>query len=249
MRQLIKHLPCEDIIYFGDTARIPYGGKSKETIQRYAIENAIFLIKKNIKLLVVACNTADAQALDSLQQLFTIPIIGVITPSIELAIAATKNQHIAVLGTNGTIQSGIYQKGILQRLPGAKIVPVACPLLVHIVEERYIHHPVSTMLVEEYLHPLKRENIDTVILGCTHYPLLAPVFQEVMGPHIHFIDSGEACAHRVSEQLHSLNLCTPKSAKGRHQYFVSDDPEKFQLAGQTFLGTSIDSVQLVRHPL
>ena len=195
MRQLID-LPHEDIIYFGDTARIPYGGKSKETIQRYSIRNAIFLIKKRLNFLLSPAIRLMRKLLDRLQQLFNIPIVGVIKPGIEQAVKTTKNQHVAILGTKGTIQSGAYQKGILQRLPHAKIIPVACPLLVHIVEEKYTHHPISKILVEEYLHPIKSENVDSIILGCTHYPLLSHLFQESAGPEVHLIDSGIACAHK-----------------------------------------------------
>jgi glutamate racemase len=245
MRQIIQDMPNENTIYFGDTARLPYGGKSQETILRYSIENAIFLMEKKIKLLIIACNTADAMALARLRQIFNVPIIGVIEPGVEEACRATKNQVIAVLGTKGTIQSTAYQKSLLTHMPEAKILAIPCPLLVHLVEEKYFDHPASKIIVEDYLSPIKDQCVDTIILGCTHYPLLSHLFRQTMGSQVALIDSGVACALKIKQLLYKMQLNAPIKQLGTHQFYVSDDPEKFRSLGQTFLGRPIASVTLV----
>jgi len=242
MQQLVKTLPHENIVYYGDTARLPYGGKSRETIIRYSIENAIFLIEKNIKVLVVACNTATSQALDKMQQIFGLPVIGVIDPGAEHAVETSSHGRIAVLGTRGTIQSEAYQKAILQRSPNAFILPIACPLFVPLVEEGCIDHPATRMLVREYLMPLKDQNIDTILLGCTHYPLLKNLIREEVGEHISIIDSATSCAEKVAVLLDEMNI-RKASTPPLYQYYVSDDPHKFQILGSSFLGMSIKGVE------
>jgi glutamate racemase len=245
MKQLLQTLPEEHFIYFGDTARIPYGGKSRETIIRYSIENAIFLVEQNIKMLVVACNTATAHALEKLQKIFNIPIIGVIEPNIEKAVRTTKNQHIAVLGTQGTIRSEVYQQNIKKFLPNATIFPIACPLFVHLVEEKFVHHPATLLIIQEYLRPLRHHPIDTVLLGCTHYPLLKQLIMKELGKHVSVIDSAPTCAEKVAELLNQLNLKRAYPNTQNHQYFVSDDPKKFQIIGEELLGEPIENVSLL----
>ena len=243
MNEIRKELPSENIVYFGDTARLPYGGKSRETIISYSIENAIFLIEKNIKVLVVACNTATSHALEKMNQIFKLPVIGVIDPGAEHAVEVSKNGIIAVLGTRGTIQSEAYQKAILKRSPKALVIPIECPLFVPFVEEGYIDHPATRMLVKEYLRPLKDQKVDTLLLGCTHYPLLKKIIQEEIGYHITIIDSATSCAKKVAELLH-VDKLKNNTDSPFYDYFVSDDPQKFQRLGSSFLGTLIKNVQL-----
>ena len=242
MRQLMNSLPDEHFIYFGDTARLPYGEKSRETIIRYSIESAIFLMEQNIKMLVIACNTSAAYSLEKLQQIFNIPIIGVIEPGAETAAYVTKNQHIAVLGTRGTIKSGVFEREIKKRLPDSTVLPIACPLFVPLVEEKLIRHPATRLIVKEYLEPLHHQKIDTVLLGCTHYPLLKELIQEELGNKVHIVDSASTCADKVSAVLSQTRLARKSKNTNDHQYFVSDDPKKFQTIGQEFLGASISKV-------
>lgn len=247
MGQLVRVLPFEQIIYFGDTARLPYGGKSSETIIRYSIENSIFLIRKNIKLLVVACNTASAHALEHLQQIFSIPVIGMIIPGAKSAVEASKTGRIAVLGTKGTIHSASYQKAILHLEPKAQVFPVACPLFVPFVEEGYIDHPAARLIVREYLKPLKESGVDTLLLGCTHYPLLKDLICSEMGEGVTVIDSAVACVDTIAKLLKEKNLSSVNRLNPLHRYYVSDDPKKFQALGESFLGMPIQDVSLYNH--
>lgn len=241
MQKLVSKLPYEDIIYFGDTARLPYGGKSSETIVRYSIENATFLIDKNIKILVVACNTATSQALDKLQQMFALPVVGVIDPSAEQAVKVSTHHRIAVLGTKKTIQSGAYQRAILQHAPKATVFPIACPLFVPLVEEGCIDHPAARLIVQEYLRPVKGQRVDTILLGCTHYPILKDLIQEEVGDQVTLVDSGSACADKISALLDRMDM-KKKPTPPSYQYFVSDDPHQFQRLGSAFLGFPIKDV-------
>jgi len=234
-------LPSENIIYFGDTARLPYGTKSRETIERYSIENGSFLIEKGIKVLVVACHTACSLALEKLEQTFDIPVIGVTTPMIEQVAQISKRGKIAILGTRSTIASGAYQNAIQKILPSAEIFGVACQLLVHLVEEGYIDHPITTMAIYEYLHCLKE--IDTLILGCTHFPLLFKQIQQTVGEHVQVIDPAHFCAAALKKLLEEKQLLNPLH-EPTTQFFVSDDPEKFRLLGKTFLGQPLPDVVL-----
>lgn len=242
MQELIHALPNERFIYFGDTARVPYGNKSQETIVRYSIENTISLLEKNIKFLVVACNTASALALPKLRKLFNIPMLGVIEPGAIKAAAVTQNQRIAVLGTRGTIQSGAYQAAIRQILPEALIFPVACPLFVPLVEEQWLDHSATHLIVQEYLAPLHNQDIDTVLLGCTHYPLLKQAIQQVMGEGVTIVDSASTCAEQVKELLQKGNLLTSER-KGCCEYYASDDPEKFRILGERLFGRPLEVVE------
>jgi glutamate racemase len=236
----LKHrLPNEQLLYFGDTARLPYGNKSHQTILRYSMEIATFLLTKNIKLLVVACNTASALALQELQQQLTIPVIGVIEPGAVAAVKRSKHHQFAILGTKGTIESNAYQSLILQMVPDATLFPIACPLFVPLVEEGWINHFVTREVIKEYLDSLQEVPIDTLLLGCTHYPLLKPLIQEVMGDRVLLIDSGICCAEEVERVLRRdclLSLCRG----GEDRYFVSDDPKKFQGLAKTLFNLVID---------
>lgn len=243
MKQIVKLLPNENIVYFGDTARLPYGEKSPETIIRYSIENASFLLEHNIKVLVVACNTADSVAIDNLRQIIKIPVIGVIEPGAEKAALVTRNKRIAVLGTKGTIKSAAYQKEITRRLPDSFVLSIPCPLFVPLVEESFISHPVTRMVVKEYLAPIKDQGIDTVLLGCTHYPLIEQIIQDEVGDHVTIVDSATICAENLKSILQKQNI-ENVSLDSHYRYFVSDDPEKFGVLGSKFFGREISNVQL-----
>ncbi len=247
MQQIMRTLPHEHIVYFGDTARVPYGEKSPETIIRYSLEIARFLMENNnIKALVVACNTVSSCSLDELQKICKAPVIGVIEPGAEKAVEVTRNGRIAVLGTRRTIASGAYEKEILQRLPKAFVIGVACPLLTPLVEEHFITHNAAKMIVREYLAPLHDQNIDTVLLGCTHYPLLRPLIEAELGPQVTIVDSAQTCAERVAAILKNKRMEASCSAAFPHKYFVSDDPERFRTLGKTFLGMELEPVEMRR---
>lgn len=247
MHEFMRKLPNESITYFGDTARVPYGGKSKETIIRYSVENASFLLEKNIKLLVVACNTASAAAIERLRQVINIPIIGVIEPGAQKAVSVTRNQRIAVLGTKATIESGAYQKEIKKHLPQASIFPIACPLFVPIVEEHFFEHPIAQMAVKEYLRPLKNVLIDTILLGCTHYPFLINLIQKEVGAEVQIVDSASTCVEKAAEILSQQGSHSFSNAMPYYEYFVSDDPNKFKLLAENLFGRDIPEVHLAGH--
>jgi glutamate racemase len=235
LKELISALPFESVVYFGDTARVPYGNKSRETIIRYSIENSRFLLEFNPKLLIIACNTASAFALDELQNLLSIPVIGVIDPAVNDALKATRSGKIGVIATRGTIGSNVYQSKLLAADPSLQVFARPCPLFVPFIEEGRIDHPMTHNLIEEYLSPLLESNIDTLILGCTHYPLLSQQIQDYLGNDIRLIHSGRSTAH--SARL--LIRATEESAGGlppQYQFFTSDDPDNFAHIGTAFLG-------------
>jgi len=244
MRQIMRILPHERLIYLGDTARVPYGNKSNQTIVRYSIENTICLLEKNIKLLVVACNTASAIALYKLRQLFNIPIVGVIEAGAEKAVAVTRNQRIAILGTKGTIQSGAYQAAIHKLAPQATLLPIACPLFVPLVEEQWLDHPAARLIVQEYLQPIFAQEVDTILLGCTHYPLLSSLIQQEAGEAVTLVDSASTCAQQVALLLENRQLLSP-ILQGQHEYFVSDDPQKFRSLVERLFDHPIEDVELL----
>ncbi len=246
MKAIRSLLPHENILYFGDTARLPYGTKSRETIVRYSLENAAFLIQQGIKALVIACHTACSFALEELQQKFDIPIIGVTTPMIEQVSRISSRGKIAILGTRGTITSGAYQNAIQKILPKAEISPIACQLLVPLVEEGYIDHPITAMALFEYLHSLKNKDIDTIILACTHFPLLLKQIQQTVGPNIKVIDPAQFCAAYLKTVLQEKSLLNPLT-EPTTQFCVSDDPEKFRHLGKTFLGHPLPEVALINY--
>lgn len=243
MKQIAHLLPNENIVYFGDTARLPYGEKSPETIIRYSVENAKFLLEHQIKVLVVACNTAASCAMDKLRSFVDIPVLGVIEPGAEKAAFVTRNERIAVLGTKGTIKSGVYQKEIGKRLPNSFVLAIPCPLFVPLVEESFTTHQVTRMIVKEYLAPIKTQGIDTILLGCTHYPLLKEIIQDEVGDRITIVDSASICAENLKSVLLQQELGF-KLTKPEYRYFVSDDPDKFALLGSAFFGSTIDNVTL-----
>lgn len=241
---VMQQLPRESVTYFGDTARVPYGPKSPETVRRYSLEIASFLVEQQIKTLVVACNTATAHALPALRERLTIPVIGVIEPGARAAVRATRNGHVGVIGTAGTIKSGAYERALRALEPSLRITVRACPLFVPIVEEGWIDHEATRLIAREYLAPLLREEVDTVVLGCTHYPLLKPVIADVLGPDVALIDSAEETARETAVVLDDQRLTVTGDQPAAHRFIASDDPLMFLQLGQRFLGDAIDGVEV-----
>ncbi len=244
IKELIRQLPNEDIIYFGDTARVPYGIKSKETVIRFSIENILFLLKNDVKLICVACNTVSSVALPVIKNHFRVPIVGVITPGVREAVYATHNKRVGVIGTSGTIKSGSYEQEIKQLDSSVKVTAVACPLFVPFAEEGWLEGSVVIEVAKTYLKPMKEAGVDTVILGCTHYPLLKPVIRQVMGEGVRLIDSAKQVAIEVKKILSAESLCNSQR-KGKHKFYVSDNPEWFSNLANRFLGQLIKDVKKV----
>lgn len=245
VKQLMKLLPSEQLIYFGDTARIPYGTKSKKLIEQYAIEDARFLLRYDIKALVVACNTASSLAMDVLLDYLDIPVIGVVMPGAEAAIKLTRNKKIGVIGTIATINSNSYTIQIHKRLKEAKVYAQPCPLLVPLVEEGWLNDEVTIMTLKKYLPEMISEQVDTLILGCTHYPLLDKTIQKIMGNHVKLIDSGKETAKAVKRVLIETNLLNQSDKIGPDKFFISDIPMKFEEIGSRFLGKELGNVERV----
>ncbi|MDY0152868.1 MAG: glutamate racemase [Candidatus Cloacimonas sp.] len=234
--------PEEDLIYFGDTARVPYGPKSPNTIIEYSIQNSRFLLQQGIKILVVACNTSSAVAIPALQKLTDIPIIGVIDPGAEQAARTTKNKRIGIIGTEGTIRSEAYTKAIQCLMPDAVVFSTACPLFVPLVEEGWQDHEIALLVAEDYLKDMKNSNIDTLVLGCTHYPLLRQMIQQVMGEKVNLVDSSEA----ITQYLGRLLPPDSDGISGKDTFFVSDNENKFSHIAQHILHQSFGNLARVR---
>jgi glutamate racemase len=245
---LRRLLPLEALVYLGDTARLPYGTKSPTVVQRYAQTCAQFLCGRSArlhaKLLVVACNTASAHALPTLQASLPIPVLGVIAPGAAAAARCSRNQVIGVIATEGTVQSGCYQRALHALLPACTVLTQPCPLLVPLAEENMVWHPATELIARDYLTPLLQKGIDTLVLGCTHYPLLAPLLQQICGPQIHIVDSAKAVAEAVGAALAE----PPLRATQRHAadiFYATDISERLHRVGQAFLGTPMGQVTLV----
>lgn len=242
---LLKRLPHENIVYFGDTARVPYGPKSPQVVRDYAKDDTEFLLSKNVKMIVIACNTVSAVALDVVQKLANIPVVGVIVPGANAAVAASKTKRIGIIGTVGTVSSNAYPNAIRQSDSMAQVFSRACPLFVPLVEEGWIDHKATAMIAKEYLFPLSVERIDTLVLGCTHYPLLKNVISDALKGTATLIDSGEAAAVEVERVLEENNMKNPSREKPNLQFFVSDIPAKFSEIGERFLGAKMGVVKKV----
>src|SRR5580698_7318545 len=240
LKELTALLPSEDFIYLGDTARLPYGTKSNEVIVRYSRENTEFLLAKGIKLLVVACNTSSAVALDEIERHTMVPVIGVIEPGARAAVKASRNGKIGVIGTEATIASGAYTRAIQSLKARAEIYTRACPLLVPLVEEGWTDNDIAERTVTHYLESLKASGIDTLLLGCTHYPLLRGMFERVMGPRVKMVDSAIATAAAVAEKLKELKLAR-RDGGGAQSFFVTETPERFVRVGRRFIGPRVES--------
>lgn len=245
VRELTRQLPHESIVYFGDTARVPYGPKSPDTVRRYSREIAGFLQDQGVKAVVVACNTATAHALPALQAELPVPVVGVVAPGARAAVEATTRGAIGVIGTAGTIRSGAYERAIRELAPHAHVTARACPLFVPLVEEGWLDTPATRLIAAEYLAPLDAANIDTLVLGCTHYPLLKPLIANVLGPDVRLIDSAEKTAAQTAAELHTRGIANTAAHAPTHRFIASDAAEQFLRVGQSFLGAAIERVETV----
>jgi glutamate racemase len=245
VRELRARLPDESIIYFGDTARVPYGAKSPATVARYSEEAAAFLLSRDVKLIVIACNTATAHAFDRLSTTLPVPVIGVIEPGARAAVSASRTGRIGVIGTAGTIRSGAYDLAVRRRLDSARVYAQPCPLFVPLVEEGLCDGEATRIIAREYLEPLREMDVDVLILGCTHYPLLRPLLQDVMGPDVTLVDSAEQTALDVAQALESLGARAPGNSPATCTFIASDSPLRFRDVGRMFVGEMIGSVEHV----
>lgn len=240
MREIMRLLPEENMIYLGDTARVPYGTRSPETVMRYSVENTEFLISRGIKILVVACNTSSSVSLELLTGRFPIPVIGVVAPGARAAVANTKLKKVAVIGTETTINSSSYEKAIKALDGSIKVTGVACPLFVPFIEEGWLDGDVVTLTAEKYLGPIRNNGADILVLGCTHYPMIKEVIAKVAG--IALIDSAIETAIEVKRMLGETQLLRRKKSEGSKEFFVTDAPEKFARVGERFLGQRISNI-------
>ncbi|HEX9144262.1 MAG TPA: glutamate racemase [Candidatus Binatia bacterium] len=240
LQRIMEALPKENTVYLGDTARAPYGTKSVETVLRYSFENSEFLVEKGVKIVVVACNTSTAIALGHLKDSLAVPVVGVIEPGVKKAIKTTKNRKVGVIGTEATIQSGAYTHALKSAHPDVEVYSRACPLFVPLVEEGWTDNAVVEMTVQVYLGSLKQSGIDTLILGCTHYPLLKKAIRKFMGSGVRLVDSAEETAQEVQSLL-KKGTAAKKSGKGIHSFFVTDAPDRFVKVGRRFLGEKVES--------
>ena len=247
-REIMRQIPDERIVYFGDTARVPYGSKSPNTIIRYSRQIIRFLRTKNVKAIVVACNTASAFALETIKPELDIPIIGVVKPGAKVAAQTTQNGKIGVIGTEGTIRSEIYTKTIHRENKDAQVMGRACPLFVPLVEEGWIKDPVTVAVAERYLQPFKESDIDTLILGCTHYPLLRSTVREIMGEGVNLVNPAYETAVELRRLLAEQGIANDGKIQNReekYQFYVSDAAEKFMQFANSILPYDIEKTQLI----
>ena len=245
VHELLRELPNESITYFGDTARVPYGAKSAETVARYSEEATAFLLARGVKLIVIACNTATAYAAEALAARLPVPVVGVIEPGARAAAAATRTRRIGVIGTAGTIRSGAYDLAVRRKLDSAHVYAQPCPLFVPLVEEGWRDHPAARLVAQEYLAPLREMHVDVLVLGCTHYPVLRPLIGEIMGPDVQLVDSAVETAREVHAVLAAHALLRTDPRPPVHTFIASDSPLRFRDVGRVFLGDVIGDVELV----
>ena len=241
-------LPGENILYLGDTARVPYGGKSRETIERYSEEITRWLLAQGAKMIVVACNSASALALPRLRDRLDVPVEGVIEPGVAAALEATRCGHVAVIGTKATIGSGVYEAGLRARRSSVRVTVSACPLLVPLIEEGLLEDPVTDAVLERYLGPLRAAGVDTLVLGCTHYPLLAPAIARVAGPEICLVDSAAHVASAVKRRLEVSGSCASAGAVGSLRLVFTDPPDRFLQVAGGVLGLASAPVEVCAVP-
>jgi glutamate racemase len=240
-KEIRKQFPYEDIIYFGDTARVPYGPKSPQTVLNYSVQNARFLLQNGAKIIVVACNTSSSVALQKLRELLPIPVIGVIQPGAAQAISTTQNRKIGIIGTEGTIRSDAYSNAIMNSDPKIQVLSKACPLLVSLVEEGWEEHQISELIIREYLQSMQQEEIDTLVLGCTHYPILKEVIEKIVGSNIKLVDSAEAVAANLKDMLPNPET----ESTGTNKFYVSDNEDKFRQIATRILNREIEPLRRV----
>lgn len=244
---LMRRLPSESLLYFGDTARVPYGPKSPETVRRYALQIGEWLVQEGVKCIVVACNTATAHALEALQSALSVPVIGVVEPGARAAVRASRFGPIGIIGTSGTIASGAYVRAIQQQSPTATVLSAPCPLFVPLVEEGWVDHPATRLIAHDYLSAMRDAQVDTLVLGCTHYPLLAAVIAAEMGPDVRLIDSAEETAAEVERMLSDRGLLQDPAGQHDagpvHRVVASDAPQHFLTLGGRFLDVPLTAVE------
>jgi glutamate racemase len=245
LKEILNELPLESTAYLGDTARVPYGIRSPETVTRYSFENTRFLSSRGIKMLVVACNTVSAVSLEAIKKSVSIPVIGVIDPGAKAAVNATKNKRVGVIGTSATIRSNSYTKAIRAADSSVEVFPLPCPLFVPLVEEGWTDGPIVEMTAERYLREVREKGIDTLVLGCTHYPLLKNVLSKIMGPGVTLIDSAIETAAEIKETLGRLSLLKPASGDAAREFYVTDSPDKFIEIGERFIGRKIEFIRKI----
>jgi glutamate racemase len=244
VKALRELLPEEKIFYLGDTARVPYGGRSASTVERYSLEMTELLLKENAKAIVVACNTASALALKTLERTLPVPVVGVIQPGAQAAINATRNRHVGVIGTRATIGSGAYEKALHALDPEVRVTSRACPLLVPLIEEGWLNDKLTDGVILRYLEPLINEEIDTLVLGCTHYPLLAGAIEGALSSKVKLVDSAQNCASAVKELLDRQSLRASSKSSGDLQVALTDAPDNFLRVAREALQLEIGEVQL-----
>lgn len=245
LKSLLAELPHESFIYLGDTARVPYGNKSLQTIRRYAFESLLFLLERKVKAVVIACNTVTASCLDLLQDYFKIPVLGVIEPAVRTALEVSRSRRIGVIGTTATVNSQAYQRALVAGAPDVQVQTRACPLLVPLAEEGWIDHPATGLILEEYLRPMLSAGTDTLILGCTHYPVLRPAISAHVGDGVTLVESGPSTAQVVKRTLRERDLMAPESSTRRIQYYLTDIQPSFQRVGEVFLDQKIEDLRIV----
>lgn len=246
-RAIYRALPHDSTVYFGDTARVPYGPKSPAVVRRYSLEIMTWLLQQGVKAIVVACNTSTAHALDALQDQSPVPVLGVIEPGAKAAAKGYDGRPIGVIGTSGTVASGAYPAAIASMVPSATVLQQACPLFVPLVEEGWFEHPATELVAREYLSQFVARGVGSVVLGCTHYPLLKPLLGRVLGPGVGLIDSADETASALAELLRARGDTAPSRASDQifHRFVVSDDPERFRLVGARFLGERLGAAEVV----
>ncbi len=254
VRELFRVLPGERVVYFGDTARVPYGSKSRETVTRFSLEIARFLLRQDVKCLLVACNTSSSYALDTLKRQLEVPVVGVIDPAAGVAVTTRRPgaadgapARVGVIGTQATVASGAYEQALGRLAPGTRVVSRACPLFVPLIEEGWLDHPVMRRVAEEYLAGLREERLDCLILGCTHYPLVAGLVQEIVGPEVRLVDSGAEAALVTAGMLRRRGLLAgPRAGDDPgHRFFVSDQRLDFERVARGFLGRDLPPTAIV----
>ncbi len=245
LKEIMNILPQENTIYLGDTARVPYGIRSPETVIKYSFENTKFLFTRDIKLLVIACNTASSISLDAIKDSIAIPVIGVIEPGAQAAVRVTRKKRVGIIGTDATITSNAYTNVIKALDERIKVFGLPCPLFVPLVEEGWTDGNIATLVVRRYLKNIKKRDIDTLVLGCTHYPLLRTIISRVMGRGVRLIDSAVETSHEIKKTLEAMKIMRKKKERPVREFYVTDSPEKFLNVGERFLGKKIEHIEKI----
>jgi glutamate racemase len=244
-REIMRQLPNENIVYFGDTARVPYGSKSRQTVLKYSRQIVRFLRTKDVKAIVIACNTASALALPDLQGEIDIPIIGVVKPGAKMAVSLTETKNIGVIATEATVKSGIYTRYIRELARDVTVVSKACPLFVPLVEEGLLEDRITDDMVERYLSEMKAYNVDSLVLGCTHYPLITNAIKRYMGPQVRLVNPAYETAKELKRMLEAENMLNPDNAATCYEYYASDGADKFLTFAERVLPVHVDKVNIV----